>query len=153
MAYHKQQTITKKILDCKRDTKKLFSIVNSITNNRQLNPQPDHKSHKETADDFVDFFFGKIQKIRYEFSGVEGFKLQVNNILQLKQFSSLTMEEVQKEIMSMTNKSCELNPIPMNLLKEILPSCIKTITHIINTSLTKGIFANNWKTAIMCPLL
>ena len=80
MAYHKQQTITKKILDCKRDTKKLFSVVNSITNNRQLNPLPDHKSYEEIADDFVDLFIGQIQNIRDEFSGVEGFKPQVNNI-------------------------------------------------------------------------
>ena len=53
----------------------------------------------------------------------------------------------------MKNKSCELDAIPTNLLKEILPSCIETITHIVNTSLTKGIFTNNWKTVIMHPLL
>ena len=41
----------------------------------------------------------------------------------------------------------------MNLLKETLPSCIKTITHIVNISLKNGIFTSNWKTAIMCPLL
>ena len=63
------------------------------------------------------------------------------------------MEEVQKEIMLMKNKSCELNTIPTNLLKETLPSCIETITHRVNTSLTKGIFANKWKTGIVHPLL
>ena len=83
----------------------------------------------------------------------EGFKPQVNNIPQLKKFSTLKMEEVQKEIMLMKDKSCELDAIPTNLLKEILPSCIETITHIVNTSLTKGIFANNWKTAIVHPYL
>ena len=95
----------------------------------------------------------KIQKIRDELSSAEGFKPQVNNIPQLKQFLPLKMEEVQKEIMSMKNKSCELDTIPTNLLKEILPSCIEAITHIVNTSLTKGIFPNNWRTAIVCPLL
>ena len=153
MVYHKQQTITKKILDYGRDSKQLFSVVNSITNNRQINPQPDHKSHEEIANDFADFFIGKIQTIRDELSSAEGFKPQVSNIPQLKQFSSLKMEEVQNEIMSMKNKSCKLNAIPTNLLKEILPSCNETITHIVNTSLTKGIFVNNWKTAIVCPLL
>ena len=105
------------------------------------------------ADDFADFTIGKMQNIRDSFSGVEGFKPQVNNIPQLKQFSPLTIEEVQKEIMSKKNKSCELDPIPMNLLKEILQSCTKTIAHIVNTSLTKEIFANNWKTAIVYPML
>ena len=61
------------------------------------------------------------------------------------------MEEVHKEIMPMKNKSCELNAI-MNLLKEILLSYIETITHIVNTSLTKGIFANNWEDSNHVPL-
>ena len=51
------------------------------------------------------------------------------------------------------NKSCEFDAIPTNLLKEILSPCIETITRIVNTSLTKEIFANNWKTAIVHPLL
>ena len=37
--------------------------------------------------------------------------------------------------------------------KEILPSIIKPITQIVNTSLTKGILAKLWKTAIIHPLL
>ena len=62
MIYHKQQTITKKILNCGRDSKQLFFVVNSITNNRQINPLPDYKSHEETANDFANFFIEKIQK-------------------------------------------------------------------------------------------
>ena len=51
MVYHKQQMITKKILDCGRDSKQLFSIVNAITNNKQINPLPNNKSHGEMAND------------------------------------------------------------------------------------------------------
>ena len=153
MVYLKQQMITKKVLDCGRDSKQLFSIVNAITNNKQINPLPDNKSHGEMASDFADFFIRKIQTIRDELSNANVFKPQVNNIRQLNKFTSLKIEEVQKEIMSMKSKSCELDAIPTNLLKELLPSCIGTITHIVNTSLTKGIFANNWKTALVCPLL
>ena len=60
--------------------------------------------------------------------------------------------KVQKEIMSMKNKSCKLDIISTELLKEILPPCIEIITHIVNISLTKGLFANDWKTAIVHPL-
>ena len=52
----------KKILDCGRDSKQLLSVVNSITNNRHINPLLDHKLHEEIANDFADFFIGKIQK-------------------------------------------------------------------------------------------
>ena len=37
MVYHRGQAITKKIMHCKKDSKQLFS-VNSITNNKPLNP-------------------------------------------------------------------------------------------------------------------
>ena len=105
------------------------------------------------ANDFADFFIGKIRTIRDELSNANIFKPQVNTIPQQNQFTPLEIEEVQKGIMSMKNKSCELDAISTNLLKELLPTCIGTITHIVNTSLTKGIFANNWKTAIVHPLL
>ena len=143
----------KKILDCGRDSKQLFSIVTAVINNKQINPLPDNKSYGEMANDFVDFFIGKIQTIRDELSSADEFKPQVNNIPQLNLFTPLTIKEVQKEIMSMKSSSCKLDAIPTNLPKELLPSCIGTITHIVNASLTKGIFANNWKTAIVCPLL
>ena len=95
----------------------------------------------------------KIQKIRDQFTNIEEFQPQINDIPQLRCFAPLTMEEVQKEIMSMKNKSCKLNIISTELLKEMLPSCIEIITHIVNISLTKGLFANDWKIAIVHPLL
>ena len=128
--------VMKKILDCGRDSKQLFSIVNAITNNKQINPLPDNKSHEEMANDFVDFFIRKIQTIRDELVSANEFKPQVNNIPQLNQFTPLKIKEVQKE-MSMKSKSCKLDNIPTNLLKELQTSCIGTITYVINTSLTK----------------
>ena len=92
--------ITKKILNCGKDSKQLFSIVNAITNNKQINPLPDNKSHGEMANDFADFFIGKIQTIRDKLSSANIFKPQVNNLPQLNQFTPLEIEEVQKEIMS-----------------------------------------------------
>ena len=109
--------ITKKILDCGRDSKQLFSIVIAVTNNEQINSLPDNRSHGKMADDFADFFIGKIQTIRDELSGANEFKPQVSNIPQLNQFTPLKIKEVQKEIMSMKSKSCKLDAIPTNLLK------------------------------------
>ena len=53
----------------------------------------------------------------------------------------------------MKTKSCEIDPIPMKLLKEILPSVIEPITKIVNTSLQQGIFSKHWKVAVIRPLL
>ena len=73
--------------------------------------------------------------------------------LTLGEFEPLMEDEVTKVIMSMASKSCEINPVPTNLLKETLPQVIKPITKIINTSLELGIFASQWKVAIGKPLL
>ena len=149
MVYHKLQAITKKILEFKDDSKQLFSVVNSITNNKPLNLLPENKADQEIANDFTYFFIEKIQHIRDQLTNIEEFQLQINDIPQLRCFAPLAMEGVQKLIMSMKNKSCELNNISTELLKEMLPCCIEIITHIVNISLTKGLFANNWKTAII----
>ena len=55
--------------------------------------------------------------------------------------------------MQMNNKSCKLDIILMDKLKEILDSCISTIMKIVNISLTTGQFCDQWVTAIVKPLL
>ena len=53
----------------------------------------------------------------------------------------------------MASKSCKIDPIPTTLLKKVSPSVIRPITSIVNNSITKGIFAMTWKTAIIYPLV
>ena len=71
----------------------------------------------------------------------------------LSQFDPMTSEEVTRIISSMATKSCKLDAIPTSVLKQITPSIVPTITKIINISLTQGIFTEEWKTAIVHPLL
>ena len=53
----------------------------------------------------------------------------------------------------MNNKTCELDHIPTQVLKRILPIILGAITDIVNISLSTGSFACNWKTAIVKPFL
>ena len=46
-------------MDCKKDSKQLISVGNSITTNNSLNPMPENKSNEEIANDFADFFIEK----------------------------------------------------------------------------------------------
>ena len=68
-------------------------------------------------------------------------------------FQPLSQEEVEKIINTSPSKSCDLDPIPTTLLKEILPSVITILTKIINKSLTSGIFPDRLKVALVRPLL
>ena len=42
---------------------------------------------------------------------------------------------------------------PTYFAKKLIPCIIKPITHLINTSISSGVFAANWKTAIIRSLL
>ena len=55
--------------------------------------------------------------------------------------------------MRMKNKHCKLDTIPMSILKQILEACLPAITQIVNMSLTNGEFCENWKFAVVKPLL
>ena len=57
-------------------------------------------------------------------------------------------DEVLLVIKSMVAKTCGSDPLPSSLFKDLAPHIIGIITELVNTSLTEGIFVNNWKTAI-----
>ena len=65
----------------------------------------------------------------------------------------MTTEEVARLLSSMATKSCELDAIPTSVLKQITPSILQIIIKIIKISLTQGIFVEEWKMAIVHPLL
>ena len=66
--------------------------------------------------------------------------------------SPCSTDEVDKVIRNSSKASCQLDPIPTNILRE-LPSLIPIITHIINLSLLSGYFPSELKSAIVKPLL
>ena len=70
----------------------------------------------------------------------------------LEEFSPCSTDEVDKVIRNSSKASCQLDPIPTNILRE-LPSLIPIITHIINLSLSSGYFPSELKSAIVKPLL
>ena len=51
----------------------------------------------------------------------------------------------------MNNKTCEIDEILTNLIKDILLAVLRTITQTVNMSLTTGTFQLDWKTAIIRP--
>ena len=53
----------------------------------------------------------------------------------------------------MPSKSCELDHMGTDKMKEVLHTCLPSITKIVNLSLEKGTFSNQWKTAIVKPLI
>ena len=52
-------------------------------------------------------------------------------------------EEVMQIVMSMPPKHCDLDPIPAQIFKKLVPYLITELTFIVNKSLTEGEFATS----------
>ena len=65
----------------------------------------------------------------------------------------MSEDEVFKVINSLKSKSCELDVIPADIFKLLLPTILPLITNIVNISLCEGLFIRKWKTVVVRPLL
>ena len=149
----KTELLSAEINACKGDTKELYKVFNNITGKKAENPMPVGKSDQDLADDFADFFMAKICQIRDCLSDFPKYIPTDRNVTHFNTFHTVSQEHVSKTIMSMATKSCELDSMPAHLLKKILPTVLPAITTIINASLEKGMFVDQWKLAIIRPTL
>ena len=145
--------ISTKVAACEQDTKKLYTLVNKIVGRTSENPMPKHDNDDQLAEEFANYFMDIIKKIRDDLEHHPKYIPSVREVESFSNFRLMTEDEVSAIIHKMASTSCELDPIPTTLLIEILPSIIGPITQIVNTSLTEGIFAKSWKTAIIHPLI
>ena len=131
-------------------------MVNNLTCSIKSNPMPDGTSEESSAERFA-YFKGKIERIRDELKDAPTFQPSQNPYLKskLNKFKSNTEEEVHvcKIIQYMATQSCESDALQMNIVKQELHQLLPIITRIVNLSLTQEIFSDNWKTAIVRPLI
>ena len=103
------KSTSKKVDECKGDTKKLYSLVRYLTGTKAQNPMPDNTGDEKLANNFADYFIQKIQKIQDNLDDYPKFKPRRNStITPLNNFELTTADEVTKIIKEMKTKSCEL---------------------------------------------
>ena len=152
--HKKTECYRTKVDECKRDPCKLHQLISNLTNKQEVQSWPKHTSKEELANNFAKFFESKILTIREKFMSIPQYRPDENDAVpRLRKFAPLTTTQVELIIKSMKPKSCKLDIIPTQLLKEMLPTLLPTITEIVNLSLSQGTFCDNWKTAIVHPLL
>ena len=61
--------------------------------------------------------------------------------------------EVRKIVRESSNASCRLDPVPTWLVKSCLDVLAPSITEMVNLSLLSGCVPENWRTAVVIPLL
>ena len=67
----------------------------------------------------------------------------------LKSFRQVSIEETTKYIMKAPSKSCKLDPIPTDLLKEVTSELSPIMTDLINTLLKQGTFPMELKKGLL----
>ena len=111
---------------------------NNILGTNAENPLPASTSDETLANEFADFFMNKIQKIRDALDKHPKYNPCSKEVVSLDSFKLLSEKQVTFIIASMSTKSCDLDVLPTQLLKDILDRSLTPITHLVNTSLQKG---------------
>jgi len=71
----------------------------------------------------------------------------------LSEFPVFSLDQIRKLITDSKSKSCSLDPIPTWLLKDCLDALLPIITEIVNLSLSSATVPEDYKKAIIIPLL
>ena len=139
-------------------TKKIFAICNNLLGRSQDHPLPPGSTDKELAECFSKYFISKIANTRDTLIAKQG-QLLLPPVLHqitvpcMDSFRSLSDDDVSAVVKKSPTKSCEADPIPTSLFKDILPNILPLLREIVNKSLQTGTFLDDLKVALVIPLL
>ena len=144
-----------KIEASNNDQKSLFDITKKLLVNQQAATLPTHETNFELANRFSKLFNDKIDTLRTSFRIDTNSDVEMEPLasVKLNNLMSATSDEIRDLIASCPNKSCQLDHIPAWLVKQCGDQLLPLLTSIINKSLTKGEFPNDFKNATVKPLL
>ena len=133
----------------------MHKLTDKLITNQHQQQLPSDEDELRPANKFNDFFYDKIGKIRSNFNLNDDAVEESFRGEKLENIRPATIDEVKTLIVSHSNKSCELDPIPTWLLKECLDELLPLLTSIINNSLLilTGVFPEQCKPAIVILLL
>ena len=115
--------------------------------------QTAHSNKTDLANTFCKFFYDKILKIGSTLKSSTPSSVTRPNSTKntLSSFTAVSEEDLLKILKSSPSKSCDLDPIPMSLVKECADILITPITKTVNYSIKEGSFPNCFKMAYVAP--
>ena len=105
-----------------------------------------------TPEVFQQFLERKIRKVRDETRSDRAPEFTKTEF-RFDSFEPCRIEELEKLIKSVPSKSCELDPIPTHLLKDVLDTVLPYIQLMCNQSITSGDMPISQKKALVTPRL
>ena len=136
------------------DQKDLFKEMDKLVNGKHVPKLPSNIPIDSLPDSFGDFFKDKVDELRSNITHSDPiiFPESVSNAC-MSDFSLLEQDVVRGILLMSPSKSCSLDPIPTSVLKDCLEVLLPSITSIINGSLSQGVVPDDFKSALVTPLL
>ena len=112
------------IADCGSDQRALFRLVNGFLSRSKALRLPQHSSKRDLLNQLSSFFLNKTMEIRsqLDLAAVEA-ESSLETTFPVPLFDSFVpvrVSDITERILSSSNKSCSLNPIPTHVLKSVV---------------------------------
>ena len=158
-----QNYLKGKIEENKNGYKAISNIVNRLLFRKPDSPLPDTTPLSALAEDFSEFFEGKIDRIMLDLKTKcrsipidlyqQFIEDEFKTSYRLSNFIPVSNDEIYDVIRTAPTKHCELDPLPTNIMKEHKDILAYFIARIVNTSLNTGHLSQKLKEAILWPLI
>ena len=153
------RTIIDGLHEAANNVKAMYGVTNDLLG-RSASPRlPDCRDDATLAEEFHQYFTQKIDNIR----STTHSRLITNTLdplpptayqsAELCEFQPASADDIRRIIVQSSSKSCELDPMPTNLLNDNIDTLAPIITDIINTSLQSGVVLAAMKHAIVTPII
>ena len=144
------------------DQGRLFRVSKPLLNLQADKALPPHTDARVLANELGQYFVHKITAIRAKLDADD--RTATSGALSLStsspsrsyvEFSDFTpfSEASVRRIAASSTKTCPFDPLPPSILIFCLDELIPVITKIVNLSLVSGVFAEDWKNALVHPFL
>ena len=166
-AYSRQLTTTKAshfctvIHEAGHNMKTMFGVTNVLLGRSTPVQLPDSHNDLDLAETFHQFFIDNILNIRRAIdlrAEPNTFDRQPSDVglhqhAQLCGFTLAETADTRRIVLQSSAKFCDLDPMPMSLLKGNIDLLAPILTDIINTSLATGVVPVDMKHALETPIL
>ena len=116
--FKKRHSLFTLIKENSKDPKKLYKLVSQLMAIKQEYPLPEENDDTKLAEQFREFFLGKIINIRKILHNIPPCKIQQDTVPRLDKFSTISEADLKTIKNQMPNKLCQLNILKASTLKK-----------------------------------
>ena len=138
------------IAEHKFDTKSIYAMSFKLLGKMTDNPLLEHNSKLDLANDFNNYFKDKIDIIMTNLQSSDDNQIDPKYIesnrktdVKFEEFSLIKEDTIKTIVRSSPSKSCELDSLPISLLKQHLDVIAPALRDLVNNSVKSGIMSSN----------